>query len=314
MSRKNNQLLRNTQRFPETIGFKNKNQLINTTNTYKYQQPKKTIKKLSEKTFTLSTKILNKKRAEMTHTPEPTTTSVYQQSDSQVNTNLQEIFSQQQQYQSNVITLFQNNSQLYNETLMMIENIMSLLKQIGNKSFVLNNFISEILQTCYTHAFMLYKQEPIKLSKTMKNKVNNIGNIMNNTASASDVSKMYKYNHPKPYVRNKTDTHPLLEKLNDLNIYYDKLCSSVNVDCSQHNAGTITLINPYNIRLQSFYPHIKSESMLRQFIAEDMNSIFLHLQQNNVLLNNISAYLNIIIKYFTQAISELKQTRPYSDI
>ena len=66
----------------------------------------------------------------MTHTPEPQQPpSVYQQSDSQVNTNLQEIFSQQQQYQSNVITLFQNDSQLYNETLMMIENIMGLLKQ-----------------------------------------------------------------------------------------------------------------------------------------------------------------------------------------
>ena len=64
---------------------------------------------------------------------------------------------------------------------------------------------------------------------------------MNNTASASKVSKMYKYNHPEPYVRNKTDTHPLLEKLNDLNIYYDKLKRK---DCSQHNVQF--LIKSYN--------------------------------------------------------------------
>lgn len=310
MSRKNNQLSHNTPysrtRTRTSRALKNPNLLINTTNTSKYQKPRNTIKKRPKRRLPFQQRILNKKRAEMTHTPEPQQPPFeYQQSVGVGNTNLQDIYSQQQQYELNVVGLFQNNTELYNNNLMMIENIMGLLSQLETKRFVMNNFLNNILDTCYSHAYILYKREPIKLPKTIKNKVNNLGNIMNNSASASIVNKLSKYNRPEPYIRTKNNAHPLLDKFNELNYYYSNLCRRENIDCSQQEAGTIQLINPYSIRLESFYPRIKSESMLRQFIAEDMNSVYLHLQQNNVLLNNINSYLIIVTNYLTQTITEL---------
>lgn len=315
MSRKNNQLSHNTPynrtktrtRTRTSRALKNPNLLINTTNTSKYQQPRNTIKKRTKsRILPFQQRILNKKRAEMTHTPEPQQPPFeYQQSDGVVNTELQDIFSQQQQYESTVVGLFQNNSELYNTILIMIDNLMGLLRQLETKRFIMNNFINNILDTCYSHAYILYKRESTKLSKTMKNKVNNLGNIMNNSASASMVNKLSKYNRPEPYVRNNRNVDMLSRKLSELNYYYSNLCSSENIDCSQQEAGTIQLINPYNIRIQTFYPHIKSKSMLRQFMVEDMNSVYLHLQQNNVLLNNINSYLIIVTNYLTQTITEL---------
>ena len=311
MSSKNNQLSHNTPysrtRTRTSRALKNPKQLINTTNTSKYQKPRNTIKKRTKsRILPFKQRILNKKRAEMTHTPEPQQPPFeYQQSDVVVNTELQDIFSQQQQYESTVVGLFQNNSELYNTILIMIDNLMGLLKQLETKRFIMNNFINNILDTCYSHAFMLYKRESIKLPKTMKNKVNNLGNIMNNSASASMVNKLSKYNRPEPYVRNNRNDDMLSRKLSELNYYYSNLCSRENIDCSQQEAGTIQIINPYTIRIQTFYPHIKSKSMLRQFMVEDMNSVYLHLQQNNVLLNNINSYLNIVTNYFNQTITEL---------
>lgn len=214
----------------------------------------------------------------------------------------QSVVNEQQQYENSIVGFYQNNVMLSQTIIQMIENISRLLKDFEGfkytfKNVNINNFVNNILVNCITHAYTLYKREPIKLPKSTAQKVNNIGNILNNSRSSSKVKQLKEYNQSEPYVSTRRED-PLFDKLYQLQKDYEQVCSYSGIDCSI-SQPIFQLQNPFSIKGQSFYPRIESEEMLREYMAQDVNRNMLlpHLHQNNSILNIIYQYLTDVYNY-----------------